>query len=190
MKIKTAIFTRGVTNEENMVTDELPQIAFIGRSNVGKSSVINSICNNKKLARSSATAGRTQEINLFLINNSFYLVDLPGYGYARGSRDQKQLITERINWYFFEYNKVQDKIFLIIDARVGMTDSDIDMFESLEEHGKNIYIIINKMDKVNQNEKTKVVKSTEKIVDKYPIILYSAEKHTGLDSLLKAMDIN
>ncbi len=189
MKIKSAVFTRGVTNEENMVSDNLPQVAFIGRSNVGKSSVINSLCNNKKLARSSATAGRTQEINLFLINNSFYLVDLPGYGYARGSHDQRELITERINWYFFEYNRVQDKIFLIIDARVGMTDSDIDMFESLEEHGKNVFIIINKMDKVNQNEKTKVVKSTEKIVGKHSIILYSAEKYTGIDVLLKAIDL-
>jgi len=105
MKIKTAVFVRGVTNEGNMVHDDIPQVAFIGRSNVGKSSVINSICNNKKLARSSAMAGRTQEINLFLINDSFYLVDLPGYGYARGSRDNRQLITERINWYFFEYTK-------------------------------------------------------------------------------------
>ncbi len=189
MKIKTAVFARGVTNEGNMVNDGLPQVAFIGRSNVGKSSVINSLVNNKKLARSSATAGRTQEINLFLINDSFYLVDLPGYGYARGSFDNRQLITERINWYFFEYSSMQDKVFLIIDARIGMTDSDIDMFESLEDHNKNIAIIINKMDKVNQNEKREVIKSTQKIVGTHPIILYSAEKHTGRESLLEAMDL-
>ena len=189
MKIRSALFARGVTNEENIMQDELPQIAFIGRSNVGKSSIINSLCNNKKLARSSATAGRTQEINFFLINNNMYFVDLPGYGYARGSYDNRETITERINWYFFEYTKVQDIIFLIIDARVGMTDDDIDMFEALDEHGKNIIIIINKIDKVNQNEKMNVIKSTEQIVGNHKIILCSAEKHTGIDKILEEIDL-
>ncbi len=85
MKITSATFSRGATNDENLIRDNLLQVAFIGRSNVGKSSLLNTLVGQTKLARSSATAGRTQEINFFLINEKLYFVDLPGYGYARGS---------------------------------------------------------------------------------------------------------
>ena len=187
MIIKSAVFVKGVTKDDNMVSDGLPQVAFIGRSNVGKSSIINSLCNNKKLARSSSTAGRTQEINMFLINNSLYFVDLPGYGYARGSFSNKQTITERINWYFFEYAKLQDKVILVVDARAGMTDSDIDMFESLEDYGKSIIIVVNKIDKVNQTEKMEVINSIKKTVGNLPIISFSSLKRKGIPELLDAI---
>lgn len=187
MKITSAEFVRGVTNEENMVYDGLPQVAFIGRSNVGKSSVINSITNNKKLARSSATAGRTQEINLFLLNNKFYLVDLPGYGYARGSFEARELITERIHWYLFDSNINQYKVVLIIDGRTGMTDSDHEMYEALAMHHKDIVIVINKIDKLNLSEKQKCLNEVKSIVKNSLIIPYSAEKHTNKDLLIDSI---
>lgn len=185
MNIKSSVFVRGVTGEDNIVKDDLPQIALIGRSNVGKSSVINSIVGNKKLARSSATAGRTQEINFFLINNSFYLVDLPGYGYARGSFEARSLITERIKWYLFESGIEQNKVILIIDGRTSMTDSDIEMYEALSSHQKDVIILVNKIDKLNLSEKQKCINSIRKITKDYPIIPYSAEKHTNKDVLLE-----
>ena len=187
MKITSALFVRGVTNEENMVHDDLPQVAFIGRSNVGKSSIINSLVGNKKLARSSATAGRTQEINLFLLNNSIYLVDLPGYGYARGSFEKRELITERIDWYLFNSQYKQHKVVLIIDGRTGMIDSDKDMYEELSCYNKNIVIVINKIDKLNLSEKQKCLNSVKEIVHKNLIVPYSAEKHTNKDTLLEVL---
>lgn len=187
MKITSAVFVRGVTGDDNMVTDSLPHVAFIGRSNVGKSSVINSIVGNKKLARSSSTAGRTQEINFFLLNNSFYLVDLPGYGYARGSFEARQLITDRINWYLFEQSYPQYKVVLIIDGRTGMTDSDHAMYEELVRHNKNIIIVINKIDKLNLSEKQKCINSVHGHVGDRLIIPFSAEKHTNLELLTNAL---
>lgn len=187
MKIKSAVFVRGVTNEENMVYDGLAQVAFIGRSNVGKSSVINSITNNKKLARSSSTAGRTQEINLFLLNDSLYLVDLPGYGYARGSFQARELITERIHWYLFDSGISQYKVVLIIDGRTGMTDSDIEMYEALKIRHKDIIIIVNKIDKLNLSEKQKCLNSVKVIAKESLVIPYSAEKHTNKDLLIDSI---
>lgn len=187
MKITSAVFVRGVTNEGNMITDDLPQVAFIGRSNVGKSSIINSLVNNKKLARSSSTAGRTQEINFFLLNNTLYLVDLPGYGYARGSFEARQLITDRIHWYFFEQKYPQYKVVLIIDGRTGMTDSDQDMYEQLVRHHKNIVIVVNKIDKLNLSQKQKCLNSVQAIVGDRMIIPYSAEKRTNVEVLTDAL---
>ncbi len=187
MKITSADFVRGVTNSENMVNDDLPQVAFIGRSNVGKSSVINSITNNKKLARSSSTAGRTQEINLFILNNKFYLVDLPGYGYARGSFDAKELITDRIRWYLFESGIPQYKVVLIIDGRTGMTDKDLEMYDALINHDKDIIIVVNKIDKLNLSEKQKCLNEIKKIAGNHLIIPYSAEKHTNKDLLIDSI---
>ncbi len=187
MKITSATFVRGVTNEENMVYDGLPQVAFIGRSNVGKSSVINSIVGNKKLARSSATAGRTQEINLFLINKKCYLVDLPGYGYARGSFEARELITERIKWYLFDSGIKQYKVVFIIDGRTGMTDSDMEMYEALRSHDKDIVIVVNKVDKLNLSEKQNCLNKVKALAGVGLVIPYSAEKHTNKDLLIDSI---
>jgi GTP-binding protein len=89
-------FVKAITSDDMIMRDKVPQVAFIGRSNVGKSSIINTICNNKTLAKSSSTPGRTKEINFFLFKNKIYLVDLPGYGYAKVSKNLKEIIKERI----------------------------------------------------------------------------------------------
>ena len=186
MKIKSAEFKRGATDASNLIEDHLEQIAFVGRSNVGKSSLINSLTNNKKLARSSSTPGRTQEINYFLINDSVYFVDLPGYGYARGSFENKMLIKERIHGYLFESPQIRNnKVLLIVDANVGMTESDIEMFNELKEHGKDIVIVANKIDKVKNSLKQRNLNKIKKIAKGYPVIIYSSNKHIGIDELGK-----
>ncbi len=101
MKIESAQFIKGVLGSDSIFENGIPQVAFIGRSNVGKSSVINSLVNQNNLARISSSPGRTQMINLFLINNSLYFVDLPGYGYAKVPDKLKNSLRAMVNWYFF-----------------------------------------------------------------------------------------
>ncbi len=185
MNIKSATFVRGVTDSENMVKDDLPQVAFIGRSNVGKSSLINSITKNKGLARTSSTAGRTQEINFFLINKYFYLVDLPGYGFAGGSHGKRDLMTERIAGYLFESGINQYKVVLIIDAKVGITENDKSMFRELMNNKKDIIIVANKIDKVNQSEKQKTMNTIKQFVGEMPIVQFSSLKKIGIGELTK-----
>ncbi len=184
MKITSATFARGATNDENLIRDNFLQVAFIGRSNVGKSSLLNTLVGQTKLARSSATAGRTQEINFFLINEKLYFVDLPGYGYARGSFEKRGLIYERIDGYLFQSGIKHKKVVLLIDAKTGMTASDQEMFEELKKNNKDIIIVITKIDRVNQSEKQKNVNAIKKITGSYPVVLFSSVKKLGKDELL------
>src|SRR3989338_1650650 len=127
MSIRSATFVKGIVGTDEVLNDHYPQIAFIGRSNSGKSSLINSLTNQKKLARTSPLPGRTQEINLFFINRDTYFLDLPGYGYAKVSKDDREWLQKVIQWYLFKSEYVQKKIVLILDAKVGPTDKDLDM---------------------------------------------------------------
>ncbi len=189
MNINSAIFKRGVTNSDNIVEDTLPQVALIGRSNVGKSSVINSLTNHKGLARSSQTPGRTQEANFFLINSNFYLVDLPGYGYAKASEEKRDAIWDLIQWYLFQSSIKHHKVVLILDAKVGATDNDLYMLGLLEEHQKDVVIVANKVDKLTKNELRENLNVMQEKIGNYPIIPYSAEKKIGVEELRDAIKI-
>lgn len=138
MRITSAEFIKGIAGTDKILEDGDSHVALIGRSNVGKSSVINSLTRQKKLARTSVTPGRTQEINVFLINRTLYLLDLPGYGFVKESREVKERVGKLINWYLFVSPYTQKKVIVIIDALVGLKDSDIDMLNALQEHGKRI----------------------------------------------------
>jgi len=185
MKITSATFARGVTDDRNMVKDNIVQIAFIGRSNVGKSSLLNALVGNKTLARSSSTPGRTQEANFFLINKKMYFVDLPGYGHAHGSFVKKDALWTLIEWYLTSPHLIQQKVVLIIDAKVGMTDDDIYMLGLLEENAKSIVIVANKIDKLTKNERNKSLAAIKEKAGPYMILPFSAKKHIGVKELLK-----
>ncbi len=187
VKITSAKFVRGATNDENLIRDGLPQFTFIGRSNVGKSSLINTLVNQKELAKSSSTSGRTKEINFFLVNNAFYFVDLPGYGYSKGSFEMRDTIYARIEGYLFNSNIKHKKVVLIIDAKVGMTAEDEEMFAELENKKKDIIVVINKIDKVNQSEKHKSVNAIKDFVGAFPVVLFSSEKKIGAKELNKLL---
>ena len=178
---------RGVINDESMIEDGLPQVAFIGRSNVGKSSVINSLTDTKDLARSSSTPGRTQEVNFFLINDSFYLVDLPGYGYARGSHEERTRIQNRIHWYLLRTHIEKRKTVLIIDVRIGLTENDIAMLKLLEEKNKDIIIVANKIDKLSTNDLKKSLLKIQNMVGEHIVIPYSTTKRIGIKTLISAI---
>ncbi|MEK7503664.1 MAG: ribosome biogenesis GTP-binding protein YihA/YsxC [Patescibacteria group bacterium] len=184
MKIASAQFVKSVRGSDNMLEDGLPQVAFIGRSNVGKSSVINSLV-GRDLAITSSFPGRTQKINIFLINNSLYFIDLPGYGYAKLPNELKSSLRAMVNWYFFVSNYQQKKVVLIIDANVGPTEDDLEILHSLEDYKKDIIIVANKTDKIKQKEYEKQFKEIKEIIGAHLIIPYSAKKKVGVEELLK-----
>src|SRR5689334_4944848 len=125
MNITSAKFIKSVVGEDEILSDGMPQVAFIGRSNVGKSSVINALAGQNGLAKTSSQPGRTQQLNVFLVSatggSKIYLVDLPGYGFAKGSKDMQEQLQQLIYWYLFGSDYQQKKVVLILDAVVGPT---------------------------------------------------------------------
>lgn len=183
MKILSATFSKGITDSNQIVTDGLPHVAFIGRSNVGKSSVINSFTRQKGLARTSSFPGRTQQLNFFLINKSFYLVDLPGYGYADISEEGRERLQHMIDQYLFNSPYEHKKIVFIIDAEVGFTAHDFEMLHALEEQKKDFVILANKIDKIKKTDYKKKTEILTELAGSHQIIWYSAEKNIGVGTL-------
>ena len=157
-------------------------VILAGRSNVGKSSLINTLTNSK-ISRTSALPGRTTEINIFLINDSFYLVDLPGYGFARASGTGREKIGELIDSYLFNSLYHQKKVVLIIDANVGFTERDMLMLSELENHNKDFIIVANKIDKMSQSEYYKKFIEIKKVAGEHEIIPFSTKNKKGLEAL-------
>lgn len=151
MRITSATFVRGLKGENGILKNGIPQIAFIGRSNAGKSSLLNTLTNTKKLAITSKTPGRTKEINVFLINGTHYFMDLPGYGYAKTEIAVASKLGKLILWYLFDTD-YQRKVVLLIDSLIGPTPDDIEMLQALERAGKDIVIVANKVDKIPKSK--------------------------------------
>jgi GTP-binding protein len=186
MKITSAKFIRGIVGNDDILTNDMPKIAFIGRSNVGKSSLINSL-SNSKVSRTSREAGSTRELNTYLINNSHYFVDLPGYGYARSSKAGKAKISDLIEDYLFNPEYKQKKIVLIIDLNVGMTDKDMSMYEELVAAKKDFIIAVSKIDKATQSEYHHELKEIQKLAGHYPVLPFSSTTKKGLDKLIDSI---
>ena len=160
----------------------LPEIAFLGRSNVGKSSLINSLLLRKSLARTSNTPGRTQSINFYLINESFYFADLPGYGYARVSKETRQDWRKMAEEYLTDRNELALCIQLI-DSRQGATPLDIQLNEWLIHQDKPHLIVATKADKLSNNELRNSIKEVEKQLSGAKILTYSATTGRGREEL-------
>jgi len=187
MIIKSATFVKGAIGTDEIFEDGVPQIVFIGRSNVGKSSVINSIVNKKDLAKTSSFPGRTQQINIFLIDKSFYLVDVPGYGFAKLPKEDWNKIQKMISWYLFDSNYAFKKVILIIDAKVGPTNDDINMLRNLETDDQDIIVVANKIDKIKRSEYDKQIQKIKDIFHMHKVIPYSAEKKIGVSELTEEL---
>jgi len=167
------------------------QIAMVGKSNVGKSSFINALCNNAKLARTSATPGKTRLINFYSVNGGdFYLVDLPGYGYAKVSRADRQRWAQLMETFFRENDAMALGI-LIVDARHDPTEDDRQMAGFLLQSGTPLVVLANKADKLN---KTQLEACPERIFQALslpegcPVLPFSAEKRTGRDRLISIIE--
>lgn len=192
MKIKNAIFLTSSSKVSQCPKPEKPEYAFIGRSNVGKSSLINLITGRKKLAKTSTTPGKTITINHFEINNEWYLVDLPGYGYAKRSKTDRKSWEKMIRNYILTRSNLMN-VFLLIDSRHKPQKSDLEFMEWLAVSEIPFTLTFTKADKLNGNQlennlsfyKKELKKSWEILP---PIIITSAHSGTGSETLLNYID--
>lgn len=182
MKITSARFIKGINGTDALLSDGTPQIAFIGRSNAGKSSLLNSLTNNNKLAITSDTPGRTRELNLFLINESHYFVDLPGYGYAKASRETMEKLEKLISWYLFD-SEHNPTVVLLIDSVVGPTADDQTMLRELEKAGRDIVVVVNKVDKIKKSQYQNQLKKLGQQIRGYELFPYSSKAKIGITEL-------
>ena len=184
MRVTSATFVKSATSPEHYPRDGRPEIAFMGRSNVGKSSLINSLLGVKGLARTSSTPGRTQLINFFLINDAFYFVDLPGYGYARVPRDVKKHWGPMVEKYLATRPGLVLSI-LITDSRHEPTELDLLMKEWLETRGKPFIIVATKADKLSSNQLRASLVRASAVVGSTELVAYSAVTGSGAARLWK-----
>lgn len=178
----------GVTSK--VPENQLMEIAFAGKSNVGKSSLINALMNRKSLARTSSQPGKTQTINFYNINNELYFVDLPGYGYAKVSQQEKEKWGKMIERYLRQ-SKVLKAVFLLIDIRHDPSANDKQMYEWIKTNGYSPIIIATKMDKINRSQIQKHIKMIKQGlgVDKDTIVIpFSAQTKQGRDEIYELID--
>lgn len=186
MIVKSSEFITGAVAPEQFPGDKLPEIAFAGRSNVGKSSLINNLLNRKALARVGNTPGKTREINFFLVNETFRFVDLPGFGYAKVSKKEKEKWRRYIEAYLLSGRNIK-AIVHIIDARHPGLENDLIMADFLHNTQLPNCIVANKVDKLKQNEIAKASRAIAEIFGQEPI-LYSTLKNRGKAELWKTLE--
>ncbi len=184
MKITSATFVKSATSPEHYPRDGRPEIAFMGRSNVGKSSLINNLLGVRGLARTSSTPGRTQLINFFLINDVFVFVDLPGYGYARVPRDVKKHWGPMVEKYLATRSSLVLSI-LITDSRHGPTELDLLMKKWLETRGKPFIIVATKADKLSSNQLRASLNRASAVLGSEELVAYSAVTGSGAARIWK-----
>ena len=172
--------------------DTKPEYAFIGRSNVGKSSLINMLTRNRKLAKTSATPGKTLLINHFLINRTWYLVDLPGYGFAKRSKKEIQRLQQMITGYILQREQLVN-VFVLIDIRLEAQKIDLEFIDWLGQSSVPFAIVFTKADKLTQNKAAQSVEAYKKVLSETweelpPYFVTSAESRQGREELLQYID--
>jgi len=187
MKVTSAEFIKSAFERSHWANDKRPEVAFLGRSNVGKSSLINSLLGRKGLARTSNTPGRTQSINFFLINDSFYFVDLPGYGYARVSKSMRSDWGKMAEEYLSERETLALCVQLV-DARHEPTTLDKQLHEWLAFNRKPFIIAATKSDKLSSNQLRKSLATIENELPDSRVIAYSSVTGKGRDTLWEAIN--
>lgn len=189
MKIKEAEFVISAMRISQYPEDDLPEFMLVGRSNVGKSSFINMLVGNKKLARISSTPGKTRNLNFYLINKEFYFVDVPGYGYAQVSKKEQKKFGLMIEEYL-ENRKNLLRTYMLVDLRHKPTDDDVLMYNYLKYYSIPVTIIATKSDKVSTNKREKaarVIKETLKLQDDDSFIVVSNNTKEGKTKVLSEL---
>ena len=187
LNLNNTVLTMSAGLPKQFPGDRLPQIAFSGRSNVGKSSLINSLLNRKSLARVSGEPGKTITVNFYSIDRKLYFVDLPGYGYAKRSPEDKKRWSALTDGYFTNNPNI-DAVRLVcqlIDSRIGPTEDDWNMLEYLTESRLNFFVVGTKCDKLNRSERDKFASLMAEEMPEVPYVLYSAKTGEGRDLLWK-----
>lgn len=180
-------FLLGVAGLEQLPASNLPEIAFVGRSNVGKSSLLNALTGRKTLAKTSNTPGRTQQLNFFNLGEKLMLVDLPGYGFAKVPKAQVEAWTRLLKKYLAGRQQLR-RVCLLVDARHGLKESDISMMTMLDQTAVTYQIILTKADKISAADQEKCLEQTRAGLKKHPaahpdIVLTSSVKREGVEPL-------
>ena len=186
MRIKKSEFVTSAVKKNQYPIDNRAEIAFVGRSNVGKSSIINALTNRKKLAKVSQTPGKTRLVNFFIINDDFYLVDLPGYGYAKVSKQEKESWGKTIEMYLHGREQLK-RVVLLVDSRHKPTGDDIMMYEWIKHFGYDVIVVATKSDKLTRNDlkkSEKLIKETLKFDGNDKLYFFSSLKKDGKDELI------
>lgn len=189
VNVQKAEFVLSAVSPKNFLEDGLPQVAFAGRSNVGKSSVINRLLNRKNFARVGAAPGKTIHINYFKIDGAFYLVDLPGYGYAKVSKAERDRWGKLMEDYFARPDLLTLGV-MIVDSRHKPTADDCTMAQWFRDTGCPLIVVANKLDKLKKSEiepNLQLIRETLELEESAVLIPFSAEKGTGRDELLRAI---
>jgi GTP-binding protein len=187
MKITSAEFVTSAVKPSNYPAGELPEVALAGRSNVGKSSLLNKLVNRKRLARTSNTPGRTRLINFFLVNGSFHLVDLPGYGYARVPIAERDSWRKMVEGYLMTRPNLQG-VLLLVDSRHPPTAMDLQMYSWLKFRGLPAAVAATKADKLSRSkllQSLKVIRTELRLAEGDSLIPFSAETGQGREELLE-----
>lgn len=184
-------FLKGVVNVDGLPAADRPEIAFAGRSNVGKSSLINALCRRKSLARTSNTPGRTREINFFTVEEEAYLVDMPGYGFAKVLKDLVAGWTRLIERYLRGRDTLK-RTFLLIDARHGIKKNDLEIMQKLDQAAQLYQIVLTKADKLKPGERERRLADVQQKITKHPacfplVLMTSSEKNWGIEALRGAV---
>jgi len=192
MEIKTAEFTISAPTVSMCPPDKKPEYAFIGRSNVGKSSLINMLCRNKKLAKTSSTPGKTLLINHFIINKEWYLVDLPGYGFAKRSKKEIARLDQMITGYILQRSQLVS-VFVLVDVRLEAQKIDLEFINWLGQSSVPFAIVFTKADKLTASKVAQQVEAYKKVLletweELPPYFITSAEKRQGREELLDYID--
>lgn len=190
MHIKQAVLETvcGITSV--LPKNDLPEIAFLGKSNVGKSSLINTLMQRKSLARTSQAPGKTQTINYYKVNDSLYFVDLPGYGYAKVSQELRQKWGKMIERYITTSPTLK-LICLLVDIRHEPTENDRLMYDWIKYHGYKVLLILTKADKLKRsvlNKHIKIIEKALKVVDEDMIVAFSSETKQGREEVYEIID--
>lgn len=190
LNFQKAAFVRSAAEKAHFLRDGLPQFAFAGRSNVGKSSVINRLLGRKNLAYVGASPGKTTQINYFLVDSRAYLVDLPGYGYAKVSRAEKERWGRLMDSYFQDEGEILTAGVLIVDIRHKPTADDVTMHDWFRQTGCPEIIVANKLDKLKKSQvepALELIRETLELTEEDALVPFSAEKGEGKDTLIRLL---
>ncbi len=187
-----AEFVGSYMRTDKCPTDGKPEYVFIGRSNVGKSSLINMVCTQKDLAKTSRTPGKTQTMNYFRINQAWYLVDMPGYGYARISRTMREE-WERMIWYYLTKRETLQYVFVLVDAMVPPQQNDLDFINKLGENGIPFVIVFTKTDRIKADDRKRNIDNfNQKLLENWETLptqyVTSAERKVGRIEILSFIE--
>lgn len=187
LNVNRAEFVKSAASPSQFIRSAIPSVAFAGKSNVGKSSVINRLLNRKNYARVGASPGKTVHVNYFLIDSRIYFVDLPGYGYAKVSQSEKDRWGKLMEDYFSQEGLI-DLGVMIVDSRHKPTADDVTMADWFARSGCRLVVVANKVDKLKKSEiepNMKLIRETLSLPESVPLIPFSAEKGLGRDALMR-----